>query len=73
MFQNQNIYSDWLNSVHRTLHDRLIIKPLLSRLGDIANPPNTQKQTQRDKMRRQRNTSQMKEKHKTTAKELKRR
>ena len=38
-----------------------LIKPLLSRAEHVADFPKIQKQTQRDKMRKQRNTSQIKQ------------
>ena len=53
----------------RELQDLLLIRPLLPMGGDVADFPETEKQTQREKMR-QRNMSQIKEQGKITAREL---
>ena len=54
-------------TVHcRVLLDLFFTKPQFSRVGDIADLPNTKKQTELDKIRRQRSVSQMKEQDKIT-------
>ena len=55
---------------YRTLQDLFFERPLLSRAGDTADFPNTQTQMQTDKIRIQRNVSQMKEDDKITVRDL---
>ena len=51
----------------RAVQDLFFMKPLLSRAEGVADFPNKEKLTQIDKMRKQRNMSQMKKQDKITA------
>ena len=55
---------------YRVPQDLFFTIPLLSSAGDIADFPNMERQTQTDKMKRQRNMIQRKEQDKTTSRDL---